>query len=366
MFTYFAPVAGLYTFLEETPSGTVQTVATLDDVVQSSYPTANPTVQVTVEDPKPEPQKETHEIVYGNVGLGSATACKIYDVDGDGVTDPEDSPIPGWKFVLTGTDVLGNTVGPDAKFTGADGCVTWSNLLPGSYRLTEVLPSSPPDYFASGGVTYQDFLIVSQLSGSVISGASVTKTFYNYCTGTADFGTKGYWHNKNGLGEIEWAFVNGTVNTLAPYATESSYFGAGDEPFDGYFTGGSGTTLCVAAAFGDGVFQGQNVAGECSWMAEVSHFLVDPVGDGGQCEQLAEQLLAFLFNVEYRLGGGGAIETSPGVFTPTATIIGDAITAWQTGNDATCQPMQEFIEGFNSSDAVTFISGNACPFTTPY
>ena len=357
-FTYFAAVAGTYTFLEETPSGTVQTVAYLDAVQQSLYPTANPSVAVTVDGPKPESQKETHEIVYGNVGIGSATACKIYDVNGDGMTDAEDTPIAGWKFVLTGTDVLGNAVGPSAKFTGSNGCVSWNNLLPGSYRITEVLPPSPPDYYASGGVTYQDFQIVSQLSGAVISGFTVTKTFYNYCTGTADFGTKGYWHNKNGLSELEWEFIDGYVNTLDPYDSETTYFGACDEPFDGHFTAGGDCPGSMDASEG-------TIWAAGTWQAEISKFLVDPVGDGGQCEQLAEQLLAFIFNVEYRLGGGGAIETSPGVFTPTATIIGNAITAWQSGDDATCQPVQEFIEGFNSSDAVAYISGSACPFSYP-
>lgn len=359
-FVYIAGAAGTYTFVEETPTGTLQTVAYLDNVVQSQLPTASPTVAVTVADPKPENQKETHEIVYGNVGLGSLTACKIYDTNGNGETDAGEAGIPGWKFVLTGTLADGNGFGPSTQYTGSNGCYTWSGLYPGSYTVTEVLPTPPPQYYATGGVVSQNVTIASSLDGSTISGSVVTKTFYNYCTGTADFGTKGFWHNKNGLDLITPEMI-AYVNGLDPYDDPTPYFASGDEPFDGEFSNGA----CVEAAFNNDDLADGVAAGACTARAEISHFLTESVGDGGQCEQLAQQLLAFIFNVE-AYTGGGAIETAPGVYTPTADIISGAIAVWQSGDDGACSSKQGYIASFNESDAVNYISGTICPFTTPY
>jgi hypothetical protein len=360
-FTYVAGVAGLYTFVEETPAGTLQTVAYLDGVQQSLIPSASPTVQVTVQDPKPVGQTpETHLIVYGNVGLGSLTACKIYDADADGQTDVGEPGIPGWKFELSGTLANGNPYATNSKFTGSNGCVTWDGLFPGDYTVTEVLPAAPPQYYATGGVVSQNVTIASTLDGSTIAGSTVTKTFFNYCTGTADFGTKGFWHNKNGLDLITGDMI-AYVNGLDPYDNPTPYFTSGDEPFDGYFSGGA----CVAAAFNNDNLSDGVAAGACTPRAEISHFLTESVGDGGQCEQLAQQLLAFIFNVE-AYTGGGAIETSPGVFTPTADIIAAAIAVWQSGDAGACSTKQGYLAGFNESDAIRYVAGNICTFTTPY
>lgn len=85
------------------------------------------------------------------------------------------------------------------------------------------------------------------------------------------------------------------MNGLAPYASPSNYFGAGDEPFDGKFTGGEP----VEAAFsGDSAIW---MAG--TWQSEVSQFLVDSNGNADlneHKEQLAQQLLAFIFNTRHR------------------------------------------------------------------
>jgi hypothetical protein len=355
-FVYIAPEAGTYTFVEETPSGTLQTAAYLDGLALA----VSPTVQVTVEGPKPLAQQETHEIVYGNVGLGSITACKIYDANGNGQTDAGELPIPGWKFTLSGTLADGNPYSTNSKFTGGDGCTSWSNLYPGSYTVMEVLPTPPPQYYATGGVVSQNVTISSSLSGSVISGPTVTKTFYNYCTDTVDFGTKGFWHNKNGLDLITQDVID-YVNGLNPYDSPTSYFASGDEPFDGYFS----DATCVESAFNNENLADGVAAGECTAKAEISHFLTESVGDGGQCEQLAQQLLAFIFNAEI-YAGGGAIETSPGVFTPVASIIGDAITVWEGMDPNACSTKQGYLAGFNESDAINIISGNICTFTTPY
>jgi len=350
-------VGGTYSFVEEVQTGTAQTTSYLDDIQQSGclLGAPDPQVDVLVDDPAPESQAETHEVYYGNVGLGSIEACKIYDADADGETDAAESGIEGWKFILTGTQDDGAAYGPDTKYTGEDGCVTWDGLYPGDYRVTEELPPQPPYYYATGDVTYQDVAVTSSLNtaGTTISGSDQSVTFYNFCTTTVDFDTKGYWHNKNGLSELEWAFVSGYVNTLDPYDDETPWFGACDEPFDGEFTGGAPCPGSMDASAG-------TIWAAGTWQAEISNYLVDSVDD--QCEQLAEQLLAFIFNVEYRMGGGGAIIVN-GVPMDAGDMIDDAIAIWQARDLNACSARQAILEGFNSSDEVEIQSGAICPFT---
>ena len=92
--TYEANAAGNYTFVESTPAATKETVAYKDGVAQSAYPTASATVTVAVANTS----GETHSVVYGNVGLGSFDACKVFDRNGNGVQDADEPNVVGWKF----------------------------------------------------------------------------------------------------------------------------------------------------------------------------------------------------------------------------------------------------------------------------
>ena len=73
-----------------------------------------------------------------------------------------------------------------------------------------------------------------------------------------------------------------------------SYFGDGDEPFDGKFANGDP----VAAS--PGAIGAPDIAPAGTTEAEISQFLVDPNAGGDPREQLAQQLLAFIFNMKYR------------------------------------------------------------------
>lgn len=358
---YVAAEAGDYNVTEETPAGTLQTVSYLDGVVDSLYPTASPTVIVTIVGQS----GETHEVVFGNVGIGGVTVCKVYDADADGVADPGEPPLSGWPMTLTGINVLGETVGPIIQLTGEEGCTTYSDLLPGSYTVTEAVPAG---WYASGPVSV-DCTVESVLNGSNISGdtsctdpagADFDGDFTNYCLATADFGTKGYWHNKNGLQEIDPAFVNAYVNLLDPYDDPTSYFGNGDEPFDGFFADGTP----VDPAFND---NGDPIWGGGTMQAEISHFLVDANANGDPREQLAQQLLAFIFNTEYRLGGDGLIQLPDGSFILASDLIDAAITAWQGSDPVAQTEIKDILDGFNNSDAVEFVPGDpaVCPAITP-
>ena len=347
--TVLAAEPGAYTFVESTPAGTLQTVSILDGVIESSYPSADPTVTVNVAGDS----EETHTVIYGNVGLGEIEACKIYDRNGNGEADEGELGVEGWKMQLGGTDVTGATVGPIVQMTGSDGCTTFSSLLPGAYNVSELMPANG-GWIATGDMS-QEFTIESTLDGSTVSGGSYTATFTNYCEGTADFGTKGYWHNKNGLAELTEADRD-YVNTLAPYSSPSSYFDAGDEPFDGYFS--SGTP--VDAAFNND--DGSLIWGAGTWQAEISHFLVDANAGGDPREQLAQQLLAFIFNARHRLDDMGAtIELPDGSLISASDLIANAIAAWTSGTAEEQNAMQELLNALNESDAVPFVHYFPCP-----
>lgn len=348
--TVLAAEPGTYTLTEEIRDGTLQTVGILDGATVSLYPTADPTVLV----PVAGDNRETHEVVFGNVGLGEVNACKIFDRDGDGEVDPGEPGVEGWQFTLEGYDVTGAYYS-EIGYTDATGCTTFDDLLPGTYTVTEGTPAEL-NWYATGDLSVE-VTITSSLVGSDLLGTVATVEFTNICFGEADFDTKGYWHNKNGLVEITAADI-AYVNGLAPYANASSYFDDGDEPFDGYFSDGT----CVDAAIGDGVWQGVEVAPTCSPKAEISQFLVDRNATGDPREQLAQQLLAFILNTRHRLDGPNAvIELPGGSLIAAGDLITAAIDAWSSGTAADQNNYAGLLDSLNNNDAVPYIPDSACP-----
>lgn len=355
--TYYTPVhllvvPGIYTAVENT-AGVLQTCSSLDGVLQSCYPTASPTVVVEVT------TQTLREVIYGNVGLGQVEACKFYDRDADGVWDVGEPGVSGWKMVLTGTAVTGDTVGPLTQYTGEGGCTTFGNLLPGTYQVEEILAECEPgSLWQATGPTTITSVLGSTVDGGTIAGATLDADFGNVCTGLADFGTKGYWHNKNGLAELTQANID-YVNGLNPYDDPTSYFDGGDEPFDGLFQ--SGTPVPESKGI-----LGETLAPAGSWQAEVSAFLVDPNAGGDPREQLAQQLLAFIFNVQHRLDGLDAmIQLPAGTFVKASDLILQAINAWQSGTGDEQHALQSLLNELNNSDAVPFLHADPCAVVYP-
>lgn len=339
--TIVAAVDGDYVFEEDQPAATAQTVAYLDGVIDSQHPTASATVTVNVAGDS----GETHEVIYGNVGLGSIDACKVYDRDGDGVADADEPNVPGWEFDLTGTDVLGNAVSASGV-ADETGCALFSDLAPGDYTVTEA--TSSDSGWAATGATSQTVTITSELDGSGVYGTDEVLAFTNQYTGSADFGTKGYWHNKNGLDEMTQADID-AANALDPYVSASSYFDEGDEPFDGLFDDGSN----VAAANGSA---GELLASEGSAKAEVSHFLIDANAGGDRHEQLAQQLLAFFFNTQHALESeDDLIQRPDGTWTSGSAIVDAAIDVYNTGSDSELTDMIGELDDYNNADALSYV-----------
>lgn len=162
------------------------------------------------------------------------------------------------------------------------------------------------------------------------------------------FDSKGYWHSREGLQELtedDRAYVNG----LAPYSAPSGYFLAGDEPFNGLFA----DNTPITAAFGH---DSSEIWGAGTWQAEVSSFLVDPNAGGDPRGQLAQQLLAFIFNARHRLDDPGAtIELSDGTLVSATSLIDSAINIWTLGTPVDQESMQELLNTLNESDTVPYI-----------
>jgi len=253
--------------------------------------------------------------------------------------------VVGILFVLDGNDIRGNHIHQE-EHTGQDGCVTFADLLPGSYTLCEVLPLG-------------DWVATTDLCVSIIlpEGGNFTYSFGNMCWGQADFDTKGYWHNKNGLDETLLAdFVY--LNSLLPWQAPSSYFDDGNEPIDGNFADGSPVPEAKGPA-------GETIAPAGSPWAEQSYFLVDRNAGGDPREQLAQQLDAFIMNVRHRLDGDAAIQLPNSDWIAASELIARAIDIWANGTSAERTAMSGLLDGLNNCDAAKYIHYNPCSVIYP-
>ncbi|MHC4475676.1 MAG: hypothetical protein ACYTEL_08520, partial [Planctomycetota bacterium] len=277
-------------------------------------------------------------------------ALKFYDADANGIWDNGEPVIPNWHIELS--------LKSDGAFIGCqltDGGGEAKFLVPQDgtqYVLTEMPPN--PGWYPMG-----DYLFTTPNSVDVTADQDTKEVYFgNVCLieGSADFDTKGYWHNKNGIAELTadpafFAQVLAYVNALAPYAAPSGYFGKGDEPFDGVDQHGDPVPA------GKGVLDNEDIADAGTVEAEISNFLIDSVGNGGIREQLAQQLLAFIFNTFYRLGSPDAmIVMGDGSLKPAGDIIDQAVQDWISGNSITRSATATLLDGFNNSDYVTFVA----------
>ncbi len=131
------------------------------------------------------------------------------------------------------------------------------------------------------------------------------------------------------------------------------------EAFDGLFSNGEP----VSASLG---ISGELIAPPGSPKAEVSQFLVDANAGGDPREQLAQQLLAFLFNTLHRLDDpAAAIELPGGGFISAAQLVSDAIAIWESGTAAEQVEMKTLLDEFNNNDAVPFIHFHPCAVVYP-
>lgn len=249
---------------------------------------------------------------------------KYYDANVNGVFDPTEAVIPGWKILKSPPSV------PDIAFTGINGQYSFL-VLPnsGDYTITEVLPTP-------------QWLNTTPLSGIVTVGTMdvAGPDFGNVCLGAGGGLTLGFWSNKNGQSLI------GADDLLM--LTNLPLVNIDGTPFD------PTTALQVSAWL---------LAGNAVNMANM----------------LSIQLAAMELNVFNGKVNGGAMVYAPGVpganafgFISINNLMAAAVAELTAHNTAYAgdawRTIQEKIK--NALDMAnnnrTFVQPQPCPFTTPY
>jgi len=115
---------------------------------------------------------------------GALDACKFYDFNANGANDGE-QPLNGWPMTI---DPLDGAIPNMATLFTDGGCVTWTNLTPGPYTVTEGTPVQT-NWFASTPKT---------LNANVTENSHLKLEFGNYCRVPSGGLTLGFWSNQNG------------------------------------------------------------------------------------------------------------------------------------------------------------------------
>lgn len=126
----------------------------------------------------------------------------------------------------------------------------------------------------------------------------------------------------------------------------TSYLGADDELSDGVYSNGD----LLGAAFNNDDLSGEVSAEAGTTRANVSHFLVDSNAGGDPREQLAQQLLAFIFNVRHRLSSEDAYIWYDGQSVQASALIADAIAAWQSGTAEEQNEIAQLLDLLNNNN----------------
>jgi hypothetical protein len=99
---------------------------------------------------------------------------------------------------------------------------------------------------------------------------------------------------------------------------------------------------------------------------EISQFLVDPNAGGDPREQLAQQLLAFIFNANYRLDSPlAAVMLPDGTWVGAQSLINQAVWTWGHGTAAEQNAMQELLNDLNESDYLPYVHYSPCTVCYP-
>jgi hypothetical protein len=235
--------------------------------------------------------------------------------------------------------------------------------------VSEVAPSATaPNYgWFNSTVSPVAVSIDSQIVDNQLVGSSKSISSGAYCLGNTKFGSKGFWHNKNGLLEISnnTNIINAStpdvvyINSLIPYASLSAYFLAGDEPFDGKNSNGS----CVAASMDSKTV----ISAACTVGAEISLFLVDnntskSLSSLNQARgKLSQQLLAFVLNIRHRLDHPDAMIFLPdGSIVSGLTMMNDSINLWLSTDTAAITARASLLDTLNTTLSLTYVHYYPC------
>lgn len=114
---------------------------------------------------------------FGEVLPASVGGAVYQDGNRNGVRDTGDQPIAGVVITLTGTDFLGNPVGPITTTTDANGNFSFTGLRPGTYNVAEAQPqnfSQGTNAVGSAG----GLLVATDVFGQIVLGSGTNGVNY--------------------------------------------------------------------------------------------------------------------------------------------------------------------------------------------
>ncbi len=114
---------------------------------------------------------------FGEVLPASVAGAVYQDGNRNGVRDTGDQPIAGVVITLTGTDFLGNPVGPITTTTDANGNFSFTGLRPGTYNVAEAQPQSFSQGTNAAG-SAGGILVATDIFGQIVLGSGTNATNY--------------------------------------------------------------------------------------------------------------------------------------------------------------------------------------------
>lgn len=160
-------------------AGASATMTIVTDVTPNFLGLLTNTATVTGNQTDPTPANNTDTITTQTMLDPSSIAGNVYiDFDNDGIQDPSESVLPGVTITLTGTDAAGNPVNLTTT-TDASGAYSFTNLVAGTYELSETQPAIFPDGIDTAG-TGATSNTQNDLFDTIILNAGVDAVGFNF------------------------------------------------------------------------------------------------------------------------------------------------------------------------------------------
>jgi len=155
---------------------------------------------------------------FAEVDLVSLSGMVFVDANNNGIFDSIDVPLSGVALTLTGTNDLGQSVGPVVTTTDANGKYIFTNVRPGTYKIVETQPAGFQEGKDTIGTQGGDASVEDVFSNIVLPGCGPDGTGNNFAElgpplAADSTATIGFWHNKNGQALL--LSLNGGPNSTA-------------------------------------------------------------------------------------------------------------------------------------------------------
>ncbi len=152
----------LNTTVVSTATGSISNTAAVDSTETDTVTTNNSVTQTT------------------DIAVPGSLSGSVYiDSDGDGVRDADETGIAGVTISLSGTNLLGSVISAQ-QTTDASGNYTFSELLPGTYTLTETQPRGFLDGLATVGTGATGAVATSNQIDTITLASGAAAAAFNF------------------------------------------------------------------------------------------------------------------------------------------------------------------------------------------